>query len=132
MSFDMIHHGHIRLLKRAKALGDELVVSLLSDESYELYRGYPPVMPYKERYSVISSLSAVNRVIEGDNRNTVGELNDIKPQIVVVGSDWAKKYIYKQYNLTPEWFDKHDIVLLFLPYTKGISSTELRKRACGK
>ena len=129
-SFDLLHRGHINLLKKAKALGDYLIVSLLSDECYEAYRGYPPVMPFTERKAVIEELSCVDLVIEGDNTRTEAELLEFQPNYVVVGSDWAKKDIYKQYNLSQQWFDEHDITLLFIPYTQNISATKLKERIC--
>jgi len=129
-SLDLLHSGHIKLLERAKTLGDYLIVSVLSDECYKTYRGYAPIMPFTERKAVIEALGCVDLVIKGDNTRTEVELLQYNPDIVVVGSDWAKKDIYKQYNLSSEWFDDNDIMLVFLPYTENISSTKLRKRVC--
>lgn len=126
-SFDMPHEGHMRLLERCAMIG-EVYVSILSDESYESYRGYPPVYPFEQRKAVIASNKHVTLCFKGDNKRTEEELLEVFPDFVVVGSDWAKKDIYKQYGLSPEWFENHEIEILFFPYTETISSTQLRER----
>lgn len=133
-SFDLLHSGHIKLLRRCKQLAgqDEVIVSLLTDEAYESYRGEAPVIPYEQRKLLLQSLRFVDRVIPGDNRNTEKEILAVSPDIVAVGSDWAAKDIYAQYGLSQEWFDERNILLLFFPYTKQISSTDIKKRLCKK
>lgn len=129
-SFDILHSGHINLLRRCKKLAGpdgQVIVSLLSDRAYEAYRGYPPALPFKDRLSVISSLVYVDSFLQGDNRRTRSELEDFKPDIVAVGSDWAKKDIYQQYDASPEWFEEHNILLLYFPYTEGVSSTQIKE-----
>lgn len=125
-SFDILHSGHILLLRRCKRLGN-VTVSLLSDEAYEAYRGYPPVMPFDERKTVLESLRFVDLVIRGDNRRTRKELEAIRPSIVAVGSDWVTKDIYRQYGVTQEWLDDRRIELIYFPYTNGISSTMIKE-----
>ena len=129
-SFDILHKGHINLLKKCKKLAGNngsVVVSLLSDASYEKYRGYKPTVPFESRKAVLESLKFVDKVIEGDNTNTRMELISEMPDFIVVGSDWATKDIYLQYDLSPEWFEENNITLLFFPYTKDVSSTQLKK-----
>lgn len=127
-SFDILHSGHVRLLESSKALGTHLTVSVLSDECYEEYRGYPPMVPFSERSAVIKALRCVDEVIKGDNTKTGEEILMTKPRFVAIGSDWAKKDIYKQYRLSPKWFDDNGIILLFLPYTLGVSSTGIKNK----
>lgn len=126
-SFDLIHSGHLSLLKRCKRLG-RVVVSLLSDEAYLIYRGYQPAKPYSERKIILEATNLVDEIIVGDNTKTKEELEKIKPDMVVVGTDWVGKNIYKQYGVDREWLDKKSIVLAFLPYTENISSTIIRER----
>ena len=132
-SFDILHHGHINILRKCRKLAGtvgRVVVSLLTDESYTLYRGYVPALPFEDRKAVLEACMYVDQVIEGDNRKTAEEITALKPDIVVVGSDWAKKDIFAQYNVTPDFFDQNDATLIYLPYTEGISSTEIKKRIC--
>ena len=128
-SFDLLHSGHLKLLRSCARFGD-VFVSLLSDEAYEAYRGHPPVMPFNERRQILKALSCVDQVIEGDNRETKQELRRLWPDIVAVGSVWAKKDIYAQYGVTQQWLEEQDILLVYFPYTEGISSTDIKKRIC--
>lgn len=128
-SFDLFHRGHVKLLKSCATLG-EVTVSLLSDHAYETYRGYAPAIPFVDRKAVLESCRYVKHVFEGDNTKTAEELERIKPDIVVVGSDWAKKDIYKQWGVSQEWLDEREILLVYFPYTEGISSTDIKKRLC--
>lgn len=132
-SFDTFHSGHIALLKKCRTLAGEngrVIVSLLTDESYTAYRGYEPVMPFKERRAVLAACRYVDQVLPGDNRLTRQELEEIEPDIVAVGSDWAKKDIYQQYGVDQAWFDQQGIILLYFPYTDGVSSSQIKKRLC--
>lgn len=130
-SFDILHRGHLNLFRRTRALGaTEIVVSLLSDQAYSKYRGYRPALPFAERKAVLEALSLVDRVIDGSHEMTRFELQREMPQVIVVGSDWAQKDIYGQYGLSQNWLDKQGITLIYLPYTEGISSTNIKNRIC--
>lgn len=126
-SFDILHSGHINLLKKCRKLaGDgKVVVSLLSDESYEKYRKYPPAKQFKDRKALLESIIYVDEVIEGDNRKTSKEIKKIKPDLVVVGSDWASKDIYTQYRMNRKELDP---LLAFSPYTPDVTSTAIKER----
>ena len=50
----------------------------------------------------------------------------VQPDFIVIGSDWAKKDYYKQMNFTQEWLDENEIVLIYIPYTQGVSTTEIK------
>ena len=69
--------------------------------------------------------------------NTDGEdskpaIMSVDPKFLVIGSDWAKKDYYAQMQFTREWLDQLDIQLVYVPYTLGISTTDLKKRILGK
>lgn len=126
-SFDIFHGGHINFLERCSRLAGEdgeLIVSVLSDSAYEQYRGYPPTMPYKTRARIIELLSFVDKVVEGDPPTTKKQIKEVSPDIVAIGSDWASKDIHKQYAMTPEELDD---ILVYIPYTKTVSSTQIKK-----
>lgn len=121
-----MHAGHINLLRRCAELG-RVTVSLLSDKSYERYRGYPPAVSFANRRAVLESIRYVDDVIEGDNEQTLIDLLRLKPDYAVVGSDWASRDIYKQWGVSQDWFDSHNIMLLYLPYTQGVSSSAIKE-----
>ena len=127
-TFDLFHSGHAAFLRRCAEFG-HVTVALNTDEFIADYKGNPPVMSYQERLDVLLACRYVDRVIP----NTGG--TDSKPSIlysqadlIVIGSDWAKRDYYKQMGFTQDWLDEHGIGLVYLPYTDGISSTEIKKR----
>lgn len=126
-SFDIIHSGHINLFKKCRLLaGDgKVVVAVLSDKSYEKYRGYRPAKPFSERKKLLEEFKTVDEVIESDNEKTGEEIKRIKPDVVVVGSDWASKDIYKQYRMSR---DELNPLLVYQPYTTTITSTMIKER----
>jgi len=88
--FDIIHAGHVRYLKKARSLGDLLVVGLNSDESVRSIKGPDrPIVPEKERAEVLSALSHVDYVVLFKEPTPLKLISAIKPDILVKGSDWA-------------------------------------------
>lgn len=89
--FDVLHIGHVRLLKQARAMGDELVVSLLSDRFVTKYKGeLRPVHPLEDRVEQISELRCVDRitVVDGPGHEAVQEMiKRVLPEVYVKGSD---------------------------------------------
>lgn len=126
-SFDVLHAGHINFLRQCAFFGN-VTVALLTDQAYRNYRGYDPVVPFEQRRTLLESVKFVTGVIESVPERTKGEILTVRPSIVAVGSDWASKNIYKQYELSQEWLDHERIQLIFLPYTAGVSSTDIKER----
>lgn len=91
--FDILHRGHIQLLERAAQLGSPLVVGLNSDKSVEKLKGPArPIVPQVDRAEVLAALSFVSFVIIFDG-DLVNLIDQIKPAVLVKGSDWAGKNI---------------------------------------
>jgi phosphoenolpyruvate phosphomutase len=126
MSADILHAGHLSLLKRAAELG-RVVVGLLTDEAIATYKQLP-VMTFAERLDVISSLPNVGEVIPQHTLDYTDNLRRVKPNFVVHGDDWingVQKYTRDAViNVLSEWGG----ILKEFPYTKDISSSELRER----
>lgn len=131
-TFDLFHSGHAAFLKRCADFG-RVVVSLNSDEFIELYKGRPPVMSYAERKAVLESCRWVDEVVEnvGAHDSTIA-IDLVKPDLIVIGSDWAKRNYYSQMCFTQEWLDERGIGLCYIPYTQGISSTNIKTRLAVK
>lgn len=127
-TFDLLHSGHIAFLKRCSDFG-RVTVSLNTDEFIEEYKGKPPVMSYKERRDVLLGCRYVDAVIPnfGGADSTIA-IDFVKPDLIVVGSDWARRDYYKQMNFTQDWLDERGIALMYVPYTTGISSTIIKSR----
>ena len=124
---DILHKGHIKLLKRALKLG-KVFVGVIGDKAYERNRGYKPSQDIFERINAVEKTKLATVVFPTDNLDTKEDLIGISADFIVVGSDWAKKDIYKQYNLTQEWLDKQNIELIYFPYTENISSSLIKAK----
>ena len=127
-TFDLLHSGHVNFLRRCNELG-EVTVALNTDEFIEAYKGKPPIMTYSEREAVLLGLWYVSRVVPNmggaDSRISI---DSVSPDIVAIGSDWARKDYYKQMMFSQDWLDERGIALLYIPYTSGISTTQIKGR----
>lgn len=127
-TFDLPHAGHVNFLHACSQLG-RVVVSLNTDEFIKAYKGQPPVMTYEERATLVSAIRYVDQVIpnSGGADSTIA-IETIQPDIIAIGSDWARKDYYAQMNFTQDWLDSRNISLIYIPYTDGISTTDIKSR----
>lgn len=127
-TFDLIHSGHVNFLRRCAEIGT-VTIALNTDEFIEKYKGKPPVMSYQERFEVLSEFKCVSNVIPnwGDEDSTIA-IDATAPDVIAIGSDWARRDYYKQMGFTQDWLDDRHISLMYIPYTQGISTTELKRR----
>lgn len=89
--FDIIHAGHVRYLKKARALGGVLVVGMNNDRSVRGIKGKGrPVVNERERAEVLSALSAVDYVVRFSEPTPIKLIEAIRPDILVKGADWAR------------------------------------------
>lgn len=125
-TFDLFHSGHVNFLRKCHEIGDT-IVSLNTDEFIEEYKGKPPVCSYEERKEVLESCIYVSEVIPNiGGADSKPAILSVMPNIIVIGSDWARKDYYKQMKFDQDWLDKYDIGLAYIPYTKGISTTRIK------
>ena len=117
--FDIIHAGHIRYLKEAKALGDVLILGLNSDKSVSAIKPGRPVNPQDQRAEVLSSLEMVDYVTLFDEETPYELIKLLQPDILVKGGDWKKEDIVGS-DIAKETYS--------LPYIQGISTTEIIER----
>ena len=127
-TFDLFHRGHLEFLRRCNEFGD-VTVALNTDEFISAYKGKPPIMTFEEREAVLLGCRFVEDVVPndggGDSRPAIER---VAPAMIVIGSDWARKDYYKQMGFSQDWLDERGIGLCYLPYTLGISTTELKRR----
>lgn len=118
-TYDLLHYGHIRLLQRAKALGDYLIVALSTDEFNEL-KGKKAYHNYETRKKMLEAIRYVDLVIPEQNwEQKISDVKKYEVDIVVMGSDWAgsDRFDYLQ--------DYCEVV--YLDRTEGISTTKIKK-----
>lgn len=118
-TFDLLHYGHIRLLKRAKKLGDYLIVAVSTDEFNEL-KGKKAYHNYKTRKKMLEAVRYVDLVIpEEDWNQKIDDIKKYEVDIVVMGDDWK--------NSTKFDYLKEYCELVFLKRTEGISSSKIKE-----
>ena len=123
-AFDCLHAGHINLFRRCEEYG-ELIVGLNSDDFIEKYKGKRPLFSYDERVELLENLG-YKVVKNSDAGYTI--IRGINPDLLVVGSDWARKDYLAQIGMTQDDLDELNIHLMYVPYTKIISTSEIKRR----
>jgi len=127
-TFDVLHYGHLRLLKRCEKYG-EVWIGLNTDEFILKYKGKPPIMSYEERKESLELAGYKNILPNSQKDGTIKDVFlKIAPDLIVIGSDWLRKPYLPQIGLTPDYLETFDCSLLFVPYTREISTTEIKKR----
>lgn len=117
-TFDMFHIGHLKLFQRLSKLGDELIISVSTDE-FNLNKGKRALIPFTQRKEIVENIKCVNKVIpENSWDQKVDDIKKYSIDIFAIGDDWEGKFDYlKEY-----------CEVIYLPRTRGISSTELRSK----
>ena len=123
MSADLVHPGHLNIINRASKLG-KLTIGLLTDNAIASYKRVP-VMEYKDRFQIISSIKGVSNVIKQETHDYTNNLKKIKPDFVVHGDDWKQGIQLDVRNKVVKELKKWGGKLVEFPYTKGISSSKL-------
>lgn len=138
-TFDLVHRGHLILFKRCRDLArnnykfdddKNVIVGLNTDEFVTRYKGKPPIMTYQERYDTIMETGLVDEIIPNDqpDGNARAVIKTSGANLIVVGSDWARKDYVGQLGVNWDWLDRHNIGICYVKYTDGVSTTELKRR----
>ena len=116
-TFDMFHIGHLKLLKRLKNLGDELIVVVSSDE-FNKSKGKKVMIPYAQRAEIVENIKCVDLVIPENNwEQKVTDVQKYNVDIFAMGNDWEGKF-----DFLKEYCD-----VVYLSRTENISTTKLKK-----
>ncbi|MBG9444671.1 MULTISPECIES: glycerol-3-phosphate cytidylyltransferase [Cytobacillus] len=116
-TFDLLHWGHINILKRAKELGDHLTVAISSDE-FNALKNKEAYHSYENRKMILESIRYVDKVIPENNwEQKISDVIENDIDIFVMGDDWKGKFD----------FLKEYCEVIYLPRTVGISTTKIKK-----
>lgn len=117
-TYDLLHYGHINLLKRAKELGDYLIVALSTDEFNWNSKQKKCYFPYEKRKQLLESIRYVDLVIPENNwEQKIEDVKEFKVDTFVMGDDWVGKFD----------FLKDYCEVVYLPRTPEISTTQIKK-----
>ncbi|HJG32838.1 Glycerol-3-phosphate cytidylyltransferase [Jeotgalicoccus aerolatus] len=115
-TFDLLHTGHINILRRAKALGDYLIVAVSTDE-FNMLKHKEAYHSFEERKQILEAIKYVDEVIGEDNWDQ--KVSDVKKHnidVFVMGNDWEGEFD----------FLKEQCEVVYLPRTSGISTTKIK------
>lgn len=119
-TYDLLHYGHIRLLKRAKALGDYLIVAISTDE-FNAGKGKKAYHSYETRKEMLEAVRYVDLVIpEATWEQKVNDVLEYKVDTVVMGGDWAGS---DRFEYLKEYCE-----VVYLDRTEGISTTQIKQQ----
>ena len=125
MSADILHAGHINILERASRLGN-VVVGLMTDQAISYYKKIP-FLNYYQREIVIRNLNMVHGVVPQNTMDYRPNLRKIKPDYVVHGDDWKNGVLKENRSQVIKEIKKWSGKLVEFPYTKNVSSTNLKE-----
>lgn len=118
-TFDLLHYGHINLLKRAKALGDYLVVVVSTDEFVEKEKHKTCYFNYEQRKGLLESIRFVDLVIPEESwQQKISDIKDYHIDTFVMGDDWKGKFDYLR---------DEGVEVIYLPRTPEISTTQIKE-----
>ena len=122
--YDMFHIGHLNLLNNARDLCEHLIVGVNSDELVTQYKHKLPVIPEEERRLIVANIKAVDACEIVDTLDKVENYKRFHYDAVFIGDDWKgnARWTQTEKDLAPYGVD-----VVYLPHTKGVCSTELRK-----
>lgn len=135
-TYDLLHPGHIDVIRQCRRLAGtdgQVVIGLNTDAFVAEFKGHPTVQTLEERIVVMSALRDVDWVaVNEGGRDSRPVLELVRPDIIAVGRDWYSpddsRYC-AQMGLTPEWLRERGIRLVYMDWTPGYSSTNLRHRS---
>ncbi|MFA5669959.1 MAG: adenylyltransferase/cytidyltransferase family protein [Balneolaceae bacterium] len=125
-TFDLFHIGHLRLLETARSMCDRLIVGVNTEQILG-YKDHKCVIPYDQRAEIIKSLRCVDAVVPLYYRDPVLDCERIKYNILFIGSDWYNTDLWKSYEDRLPF----GVKIVYLPYTQGISTSNIRERIVG-
>lgn len=118
-TFDLLHYGHINLLKRAKQLGDYLVVCLSTDEFNSSDKNKKCYFTYEERKTLLEAIRYVDLVIPEENWDQKRtDIHEYHIDTFVMGDDWAGKF---------DFLKEEGCEVVYLPRTPEISTTQIKR-----
>ena len=117
-TFDLLHYGHINLLKRAKALGDYLIVALSTDEFNSKMKNKFCYFSYEQRKNLLQAIRYVDLVIPEETwEQKKTDVKEFKVDVFVIGDDWSGKF---------DFLKEQGVEVVYLPRTPEISTSQIK------
>lgn len=124
-TFDIPHVGHATFLRHCERYADQVIVGVNTDRFVTEYKGATPIYHETTRAWLIAELGY--EIYFNDSAGSV-LIHEIRPDVVAIGSDWLHRDYFTQIDMTPSDFEEFKCGLLYLPYTAGISTSDIKQR----
>jgi glycerol-3-phosphate cytidylyltransferase len=119
--YDLLHVGHLNILRNAKAMCDRLIVGVTDDELVQ-YKHKTAIIPYVERLELVRALRFVDSVVGQHDMDKFAAWQRLKFDVMFVGDDW---YGSEKWSAIETKFHRVGVRVVYFPYTRGISSTRV-------
>jgi len=126
MAVDLFHHGHLNILLKARKYG-KVIVGLMTDKGIRSYKKKKPIINYYNRIKILRHLNCVNFIIPVSNINFAKLAGKYKFDYCAHGTDWKKGVQSRSRKRLIEMMKKWNGKVIDVPYTKGISSSKIKK-----
>jgi len=123
LTADSIHHGHMKLLEKAREFG-EITIGLMSDKAVAKYKRIP-MLNFEQRKTIVSNLRGVKKVIKQNEWDISYYIKKHKPDFHVTGDDWKFGYQKEIRKKVIKIMNSYGGKLIEIPYTRGVSSSAL-------
>ena len=124
--YDLFHIGHLNIFKNAKKYCDYLVVGINTDELVQGYKNRKPMIPLEQRMEIVKAIKYVDKTEAQDSLDRLVPALRHNASVVFIGSDWKGS---ERWTENERVLNEHNIKVIYLPNTLGISTTELIKKA---
>ena len=124
----MFHIGHLNIIRRAKEQCDYLIVGVSTDENVQRYKHKTPVISFEQRKAIVEAIRYVDQVVPQDNMDKFAAWEKYHFDAIFHGDDWKGSDMY---NEIQKKLSEVGCVIVFLPHTDGISSSEIVKKLHG-
>ncbi len=123
--FDMFHIGHLNMIRRAKSYCDYLIVGVHSDEIVRSYKHRDPIIHENDRREIIGAIREVDQAVINDTRDKLALWERYHFDVVFIGDDWKGT---ERWNNFEKILNEVGVSVEYLPYTQGISTTQIRQQ----
>ncbi len=124
--FDLFHRGHVEFLKKAKSLGQNLIIAVNGDDMVASYKRRP-FYSEDDRLEIIKSCKYVNEAFIIKEYDNKAYIEKYEIDAIVHGNDWERESYLQQIRVTEEYLKERNAELVLIPYTAGISTSQLIK-----
>ncbi|MBD5550045.1 MAG: adenylyltransferase/cytidyltransferase family protein [Lachnospiraceae bacterium] len=123
--YDLFHVGHLNMIETAKRQCEYLIVGVHGDEVVNEYKKRYPIIPEDERARIVAAIRDVDKVVINDVRDKLTLLERYQFNAVFIGDDWKGT---DRWNNFEKILGERNVDVIYVPYTKGISTTDIKKK----